>query len=553
MKMSAVEREMLHISILAYFQWLSKQQHSSQPLSVEETIRTSVEKETNAVGTPHARDEQKGENHDPAASLEIVQELSKPNIPDYAKVIDALNEVWEFSEKYDAVLKSNEVFTERNNNIPDLQNRFAKFPVYAARVRLLEDKMIYNQHHAQPLATRKAPPSTTFAAATPFRILPKGPATTPNGRKRKDAPKAPSTAVTHNGRKRKDPPAALTSTTATTEKENAKKANKSISKQPPEEVIKKLRTDKINQKRKANEKIKRLVSTIERLKAEKAKTLESVIVLAIPPKMPKPFVSRNRVVVDWAERYAELLAFRKGHGHCRVPVNTRFGRWVGHLRAAKKKIQKEKEANDGERTNTESSLLTDERIKLLNDCDFEWELRVTAPTWENRFEQLKKYKEENGDTRVPRAWKPDPSLGEWVHSQRGDYRNKKACIQGLRTELFESIGFEWTPHRHQGTPMKLFEERFKDLVEYRRKRGHANIPKPDAGLVTVLESVLSEEEKKCQSLYRWAARMRAEYHLVFIQGLKSSLDRTKVKKLEDVGFVWGEPADVKFAAVVRRP
>lgn len=58
-----------------------------------------------------------------------------------------------------------------------------------------------------------------------------------------------------------------------------------------------------------------------------------------------------------------------------------------------------------------------ERAQKLENIGFAWttghKATVRPPPWQERFEQLVKYKEENGDTLVPR----NHILGEWVRSQ----------------------------------------------------------------------------------------------------------------------------------------
>ena len=110
------------------------------------------------------------------------------------------------------------------------------------------------------------------------------------------------------------------------------------------------------------------------------------------------------------ERVEELEHFFKGNGHCRVPVRgTALGRWVSEIRFIYKEVQKGKS----------SDTLTPERIKKLEEMGFEWDLGRQIFTWEERFEDLKRFKEKFGHCNVPRTtYKDDPSLGEWVHMQR---------------------------------------------------------------------------------------------------------------------------------------
>ncbi len=68
--------------------------------------------------------------------------------------------------------------------------------------------------------------------------------------------------------------------------------------------------------------------------------------------------------------------------------------------------------------------------------------------WLQCLAKVVAYKEANGTCNVPRKWKPDPTLGEWVHFQRRQYRLRQDGRHNHMTEerihKLESIGFEWS-------------------------------------------------------------------------------------------------------------
>ena len=45
--------------------------------------------------------------------------------------------------------------------------------------------------------------------------------------------------------------------------------------------------------------------------------------------------------------------------------------------------------------------------------------------WEQRFSELKAYKEAHGDCNVPAIWPENPELAKWVIRQRTAYSNNK--------------------------------------------------------------------------------------------------------------------------------
>jgi hypothetical protein len=74
--------------------------------------------------------------------------------------------------------------------------------------------------------------------------------------------------------------------------------------------------------------------------------------------------------------------------------------------------------------------------------------RFKEGKWLESLAKVVKYKEENGNCNVPRKWKRDPTLGEWVHFQRRQFRlrqlNRRNHMTDERIHKLESIGFEWS-------------------------------------------------------------------------------------------------------------
>ena len=75
--------------------------------------------------------------------------------------------------------------------------------------------------------------------------------------------------------------------------------------------------------------------------------------------------------VVWMERYNQLVTFMSTHGHCRVPVqNSQFPQlpsWIKCQRRQYKLLRQGK-----------PSSLTEERVMLLNNIGFSWEVRAPA-------------------------------------------------------------------------------------------------------------------------------------------------------------------------------
>ena len=89
------------------------------------------------------------------------------------------------------------------------------------------------------------------------------------------------------------------------------------------------------------------------------------------------------------------------------------GTWVKSQRYEYKKFKD----NEGRKTN-----MTEDRIHLLEDQGFAWAPKSEELTgqdlWLTRYDELKKYKNENGHCKVPKDYPPNQSLGNWVITQR---------------------------------------------------------------------------------------------------------------------------------------
>jgi len=183
--------------------------------------------------------------------------------------------------------------------------------------------------------------------------------------------------------------------------------------------------------------------------------------------------------VTWEERYLELIQFKLRKGSCNVPPKWKpspnLYQWVDKQREQYLLFKQGK-----------PSVLHQGRVNKLNllgfsfNCADEMGLiahpnpnqdpiakpsrtkkvpvkkRVIKTIRKSRFKEGKwleslarvvAYKEAHDNCNVPRKWKPDPTLGEWVHFQRRQYRNrqqgKRNHMTDERIERLESIGFQW--------------------------------------------------------------------------------------------------------------
>jgi len=202
----------------------------------------------------------------------------------------------------------------------------------------------------------------------------------------------------------------------------------------------------------------------------------------------------------WNERFEELQEYKKQHGNCNVPGrctdNYTLGRWVETQRKQYHNYMKAKQEGKTDSYNYAIAMDEEDRIAKLEGIGFAWAVRggskdkpatseKTKPlSWNERLEQLKAYKEANGNCNVPNTYPQEPKLGIWVANQRTWYRlymkakeNEKqdfvqSAVKEERICILEALGFEWLPSRksEQSKPkMKSNGKRKSKRTDGKRK------------------------------------------------------------------------------------
>ena len=232
----------------------------------------------------------------------------------------------------------------------------------------------------------------------------------------------------------------------------------------------------------------------------------------------------------WEEKLEELAAYKRAHGHTNPHIaegggagGTGLGRWVYNQRMIR-------------RHGAGRSSLTPEKITKLDALGFEWRRykkgggkpRAAGTSasksprknfdepkhWQEKFEELAKYKEEHGHTRVPTNYTKMEGeladLGKWVSLQRMNKRRGAHVMTEERIAKLDSLDFEWSIFK------KTWEDKFDDLVAYKEAHGHTNVP-------------LVKGEGKLSSLGWWVKKQSKK---------KASLTEERISKLEALGFEW---------------
>jgi len=91
-----------------------------------------------------------------------------------------------------------------------------------------------------------------------------------------------------------------------------------------------------------------------------------------------------------------------------------------------------------QRQKFKKGLLDHEKINSLNSIRFIWK---PTQTWNERFLDLVKFKQQFGHCNVPKSFSDILGLSAWVVDQRKKYN--KNTLPSNKIELLNSIGFQW--------------------------------------------------------------------------------------------------------------
>lgn len=161
--------------------------------------------------------------------------------------------------------------------------------------------------------------------------------------------------------------------------------------------------------------------------------------------------SWNKLDTQWEARLKELASYKAEHGDMHVPQkwSTGLGAWVSQQKLFEVK-----------------GVLPADRRSLLERIGFNWENRKQKSDWNDRFDELLKFKENHNHIDVPRSW--PTGLGTWIGNQKSFLKNGKLTRD--RVDKLSEIGvvIETLETRWLG--------KYEELKEYQAKFGNLDIP-----------------------------------------------------------------------------
>jgi hypothetical protein len=143
------------------------------------------------------------------------------------------------------------------------------------------------------------------------------------------------------------------------------------------------------------------------------------------------------------ERVNEMREFRAKYGHLRILTSDPdLGYFVAHCRDQFRLFKIGKKSS-----------MTEEKVKILTELGFDFQVGKSPAnnfprhTWDERFQQLLQYKGKYGHTIVPQLFVGFNNLGQWVKTQRENYRllrkGKKTSMTHEMALKLTDIGFVW--------------------------------------------------------------------------------------------------------------
>lgn len=118
------------------------------------------------------------------------------------------------------------------------------------------------------------------------------------------------------------------------------------------------------------------------------------------------------------------------------------------------------------------------------------------------------YVRRTGNGMVPANYPENPKLGRWVSRIR--YLRKVGELEPTFVAELDSMGFVWSAGE------KLWESMFRDLLSFREKFGHCDVP------------TARDESPR---LGNWVASQRHRHKL-------GNLSAKRIRRLADIGFRW---------------
>ena len=194
---------------------------------------------------------------------------------------------------------------------------------------------------------------------------------------------------------------------------------------------------------------------------------------------------------SWIDQYLKLWAYKRKHGHCRVPTAKcgDFGRWVATQRESHR-----------------LGRMSPQRQLALNRLQFCWDTKEDS--WQASFLELARFADQHGHANVPKGSRSFHKSASFLHRQRQLYRRGR--LDPEHQQALEALGVVWLPYQD------TWNNRLAELKRFVKQHGHANVPNGSRSF-----SITARFLQHQRRLYR-----------------QGRLDLKRQKTLEALGVVW---------------
>ena len=219
------------------------------------------------------------------------------------------------------------------------------------------------------------------------------------------------------------------------------------------------------------------------------------------------FIWEGKHATTWDKSYQAAVAYKKKNGNLDVPVayitddGIRLGRWIRRQREAY------------------SSALSEERKAKLDRLGMVWEL---PDPWEQKYQLVKRYYDENGDTNIPANYVSEGVwIARWLSEQIARLNNKPTGQSKKAKKLtdeqiykLKALGIRENTSRND----LAWEEQYCAAKNFYQDNGHLLIPK-------------TYTSKSGKNVARWIQLQRTNYR-------QGKLTEKQVRLLDEIGMVW---------------
>jgi len=252
-------------------------------------------------------------------------------------------------------------------------------------------------------------------------------------------------------------------------------------------------------------------------------TLPQIECTAPLVKAETPSKEKRGIYKKWYDNRDYLKAYMDAHeGSWDISKddkeNAKLKSWLDNQQTEYKKFM-----------NGQESSMTQEKLQLLKDIGFEF----TYIPFDERFEQLRAFKQEHGHVDVPAT---HAELGKWMQSIRrqcksfADTAESTRDIDAKRFAQLTAIGVD--PNRklvkNEEEEAQKWDEMFAKLEEFKRDHGDLNV----------------KRDPETRDLYNWVVLQRNEYKKLQ-HDKPSKLTAPRLIKFNQIGFEFGKRGTYK--------